>query len=478
MAKFDYDIGIIGGGAAGLTVASGAGQLGAKTLLVEREPQLGGDCLHFGCVPSKTLIRSAQIYHESKHAACYGLPKIRPGAVDFSKISARIAAVIGKIQQHDSVERFNGLGVEVQFGEARFKDEQSIELDGKRLSAAKWVIATGSSTAIPAINGLADTEIITNRELFSLAELPRSIVVLGAGAIAMEMAQSFARLGSQVTVVQRSSQVLSKEDQDMAAIVQAGLERDGVSFYLGCQIKKVSQNGAEKRVSIVTAEGEERDLVATQLLLALGRSIDPACLDLARAGVAWSATGVRVDNRLRTTQKHIFAAGDVIGGYQFTHAAGYEGGIVLTNAILRLPRRVNYRWMPWCTYTAPALASIGMNETRAHAAGLAYTIHEELFANNDRAQAEGAVAGKIKLLLNAKEKPIGVQIAGLHAAELLGEWVVGLNSGTRLATIAGAIHPYPTMAEINKRVVGGVLSKKLFSNRVRKLLKLLFRYRG
>jgi pyruvate/2-oxoglutarate dehydrogenase complex dihydrolipoamide dehydrogenase (E3) component len=478
MSRFDYDIGIIGGGAAGLTVASGASQLGAKTLLVEKEKLLGGDCLHFGCVPSKTLIKTARVYQLMKDAARYGLPSVVPGPVDFSLIAERISQVIADIQHHDSVERFNGLGVEVRFGSASFTDEHTISLAGRSLTAAKWLIATGSSPAIPVLDGLSELEYLTNRDIFSLSSLPESLIVLGAGAIAVEMAQAFSQLGAKVAVVQRGKQILSKEDQDMADGVRKSLAASGVSFHLGSTLRKAVKNGASKTIVFTDDQGAEQSISASEILVALGRSANVNGLGLEGIGIECSSQGITVDKRLRTRHKHIFAAGDVIGGYQFTHAAGYEGGVVLTNAILGLPRRVDYTWMPWCTYTSPELASIGFNEKRARAAGLDYRVWTESFAANDRAHAEGEREGCIKLLLDRRGRPLGVQILGPHAGDLLSEWVAVLNGGVKLSTLAGAIHPYPTLAEINKRVVGNIYSLKLFSDTVRKALKLIYRYQG
>lgn len=478
MSRFDYDIGIIGGGAAGLTVASGASQLGAKTLLVEKENLLGGDCLHFGCVPSKTLIKTARVYQLMKDAARYGLPTPVVEPVDFSKIATRIRQVIADIQHHDSVERFNGLGVEVRFGQAFFTDEHTISLAGNPRTAAKWLVATGSAPAIPALDGLFEAGYLTNRDIFSLSDLPESLIILGAGAIAVEMAQAFSRLGAKVTVLQRGAQILSKEDQDMADTVQRSLEESGVHFRLGCKLLKVIKTGAAKEIFYTDDQGVEQSVAGSEILVALGRTANIENLRLEDIGIQCSGRGIVVDNRLRTAQRHIFAGGDVIGGYQFTHAAGYEGGVVLTNAVLGLPRKVDYTWMPWCTYTSPEFASIGFNEKRATAAGIDYRLWTESFAANDRANAEGEREGRIKLLLDRKGKPLGVQILGPHAGELLSEWVAVLNGSVKLSTLAGAIHPYPTLAEINKRVVGNIYSPKLFSETVRKALKLIYRYQG
>ncbi len=478
MTRFDYDIGVIGGGAAGLTVASGAAQLGARTVLIEKEELLGGDCLHYGCVPSKTLIRSANVYHQMKRGEDFGLPPVHPDPVDFSLVARRIRSVIEKIQHHDSIERFTGLGVAVKFGEPRFADEHKLMLGAASLSAGKWVLATGSSAAIPPVSGLAEVSYLTNRDIFSLERLPETLVILGAGAIAVEMAQAFCRLGSKVVVIQRAEQILSKEDRDMADTVMHVLQQEGVVFHLGCTIISVSEHGLTKQVLIRRADGDEQVITGSHLLVALGRRVNTDGLGLEKAGVHHSGRGIEVDGRLRTSRKHIYAAGDVIGGYQFTHAAGYEGGIVVSNAVFNLPRATSYTWMPWCTYTAPELASIGLNEKRARAQGIEYTVHQEAFADNDRAQAEGATAGRIKLLLNKKGKPLGVQLLGHRGGDLLSEWVAVLNGNVRLSRLAGAIHPYPTLGEINKRVVGSLLSEKIFSDSVRKILRLLFRYRG
>lgn len=478
MAPFDFDIGVIGGGAAGLTVASGAAQLGAKTLLVEQDEMLGGDCLHYGCVPSKTLISSASIYHQMQRSEEFGLPPVQPGAVDFSKVSERIRSVISHIQHHDSVERFSGLGVDVRFGQPRFSDEHTIQLGGQSVSSRKWVVATGSSPAIPKVPGLDTLPYLTNRDIFSLERLPEHLIVLGAGAIAIEMAQAFNRLGSQVTVIQRGEQILSKEDRDLADEVMAALERELVTFHLGSSLLRVSEDLGGTHVTIRNQAGQEEIITGSHLLVALGRSPNNGGLGLDAAGVSYNERAIEVDNRLRTSQKHIFAAGDVIGGYQFTHAAGYEGGIVVSNAIFNLPRKTKYKWMPWCTYSSPELASIGLNEKRALAANIEYHVYEERFIDNDRAQAENETAGRIKLLLNRKDKPLGVQILGHGGGDLLAEWVAVLNGSVKLSTLAGSIHSYPTRAEINKRVVGSMLSEKIFSDRVRSVLKMLFKYRG
>ena len=478
MAVYDYDIGIIGGGAAGLTVAAGASQLGAKTLLVEREKELGGDCLHFGCVPSKTLIASARVYHLLKHSDQYGLPQVEMPPVDFRLVSERIRSVIAAIQKHDSEERFCSLGAKVEFGSPEFADEHSVRLNGRSVSAKTWVIATGSSAAVPDVSGLDRTPFITNREIFYLDRLPGSMIVLGAGPIGAEMSQAFARLGTRVTVVDMGLQILAKEDRDLADELQAQLAAEGVVFHLNCAIEAVQDLGRAREVRIRTAERQTLTLEAEVILVALGRTANVGGLGLARIGVAHDRRGIQVDPRLRTTQKHIYAAGDVKGGPRFTHAAGYEGGIVVSNAVLHLPRKANYTYLPWCTYTDPPLASIGMNVKAAKAAGIDYTVWTEEFRDNDRSLAEGEATGRIRLILDAQEKPIGVQILGHGAGDLLAEWVALLNGKVKLASLAAAVHPYPTRSEINKRVAGNFFAEKIFSDKVRKGLKFLFGFKG
>ncbi len=477
MAKFDFDIGILGGGAAGLTIASGAAQLGAKVLLIDKEDRLGGDCLHYGCVPSKTLIRTAHVWHLMKKTRRFGLPDLEMKPVDFGAVAARIQSVIGTIQKHDSEERFCSLGVKVKFGDAVFTDEHTMSLGGKAYTAKTWVIATGSSPAVPLIDGLDKTPYITNKKIFSLGRLPDSMIFFGGGPIGVEMAQAFCRLGSRVTVIERGSQILIKEDKDMADAVMQAMIDEGVTFYLDSEIIGVLDLGTEKEV--VIREGDETtSLKAEVIVVAAGREANVEGLGLEAIGIDFNKKGIRVDDRMRTNHSHIYAAGDATGMYQFTHAAGYEGGIVLSNAIFHLPRKADYTYLPWCTDTDPELSSIGMGEAAAKKKGIAHSVWTEEFRANDRSLAEGEEVGKIKMVLDERGKPLGVQIFGPRAGELLGEWVAVLNGGVKLSTLAGAVHPYPTLVEINKKVVGNYYSGKIFSDKVRRTLKFFFNLKG
>lgn len=477
MSQYDYDIAVLGGGAAGLTVVAGSAQAGAKTLLIEKEGRLGGDCLYYGCVPSKTLIRTAQVARLMKTSQNYGLPAIELPPVDFEKVAERIQSVIGRIQKHDSEERFCQLGAKVLYGDAQFIDEHAVRLNGQIYSAHTWVIATGSSPAVPPIEGIDTTDFLTNKDVFSLKKLPRSMIILGGGPIGIEFAQAFSRLGAKVYVVERLGTILGFDDEDMTSALREILEAEGVQFYLDSGVVKVNDLGNEKEV-IYKKGDETKSIRAEAIVVATGRKANLSGLGIESIGVAIERRGLKLDARLRTTQKHIYGAGDVTGAHQFTHAAGYEGGIVVSNAIFHLPRKVNYTYFPWVTYTDPELANIGMNEKAAKAAGIHYTVWTEEFRNNDRSLAEGALTGKIKMLLDDREKPIGIQILGPHAGDLISEWVAILNGNTKLSKVASSIHPYPTLGEINKRVAGAYLAPKIFSEKVRKGLRFFFHFKG
>lgn len=478
MSKYDYDLGVIGGGAAGLTAAAGAAKAGAKTILIEKEPELGGDCLHFGCVPSKTLIKTAAVYHQTRRLAAYGLPEVDPPAVDYRKVADRIQGVISRIQKHDSVERFCRLGVQVETGAPEFVDDHAVRLNGRTIAAKDWALAAGASPRLPNIEGLGPGDYLTNKDIFSLDKLPESMICIGGGPIGMEMAQAFARLGTRVTVLQRSDQILEKEDRDMADWVMTRLQSEGVGFYLGAHILRGSVLNGRKQVVFQDADGREKTVSAEAVLAAVGRAPNTGGLGLDQAGVEHTDAGVAVDDRMRTSQKHIYAAGDVTGRYFFTHAAGYEGGLVVANAVFHLPRKADYRFLPWCTYVQPELASIGLNEKAAREKGLEYQVHTSAFEDNDRAQAEGETEGRLKMIMNHKNEVVGVQILGPSAGDLLGEWAAVLGGGVKTSTLAGAVHPYPTLAEINKAVAGEFIGEKVFSETVKKVLKFFFHFKG
>ena len=480
MAAYDYDLGILGGGAAGLTAAAGAAQFGAKTILVEKAKKLGGDCLHFGCVPSKTLVRTAGVWSLARRAKEFGLPEVELPPVSLAAVMARVRSVIDTIQEHDSPERFCKLGAEVRFGSPRFVDDHTVDLDGSRLTASAWIIATGSGPSLPPVEGITDVPYWTNETVFSQTELPGHLVILGGGPVGVEMAQAFRRLGSKVTVVEVSDQVLGPEDPDIALILRNRLEAEGVTVLTGTKaIKAAVVNGSVLlRVGPSKGDGEPSTIGGDVLLVAAGRKPNVEGLELSAGGVTFSPRGVPADRRMRTNVPHIYSCGDVNGVFPFTHVAGYEAGIALSNAVLRLPRKADYSKVPWCTYTDPEVASIGLNEKRAKAAGVEYRTLETPFREVDRALAEGETGGKIKVLVTPSGQLLGCQIAGHHAGELIHEWVAAINGGVKLSTLAGAMHAYPTLAEISKKAAGSYYSGKLFGDRTKTILRFLFDLKG
>ena len=480
MPNYDYDLGIIGGGAAGLTAAAGGARFGARTILIEKSAKLGGDCLHFGCVPSKTLIRTAEVRSLMGRAKAFGLPEAPLPPVDLGAVMDRVKAVIDRIQQHDSPERFCSLGAEIRFGEPRFLDDHAVELDGKRIVAGNWIIATGSGPVVPPIEGISAVPYWTNETVFSQRTLPSRLIVLGGGPIGLEIAQAFGRLGARVTIVEFMDQILGPEDADLADILKNRLESEGVRIHTGTKAIRVERNGAAIRLTVAGAGGNGPSAVleADALFVATGRRPNIAGLALDAAGVTFTPHGVPTDPRMRTNIRHIYACGDVNGRLPFTHVAGYEAGIALTNAVLHLPRKADYDRIGWCTYTDPEVASIGLNEKRVQKAGVEYRVIEEYFDQNDRALAEEEPGGKIKLLLSPQGKFLGCQIIGRHAGELIHEWVVMMNGGVKLSTMAGAVHIYPTLSEISKRVSGRPFSEKLFGEKTKGILKFLFNFKG
>lgn len=480
MADYDFDIGVLGGGAGGLTVAAGAAQFGARTVVIEKTPKLGGDCLHYGCVPSKTLIRTAGVWAQARRSGEFGLPELDLPPVDLAAVMGRVHAVIDRIQEHDSPERFCRLGAQVRFGPPRFVDDHVVRVNEDRVSARHWVVATGSGPAVPPVEGIEEVPYWTNETVFQQRTLPDRLLVLGAGPIGLELAQAFRRLGSRVTVVEFLDQILGPEDEDVAAALQERLDAEGLEILTGTKAVHAAPAGSGVRLTVAPARGEggSRTLEADALLVATGRRPNVEGLGLDAAGVEYTPKGIATDARLRTNVKHIYAVGDVNGVLPFTHVAGYEGSIALTNAVLHLPRKADYAKVPWCTYTDPEVASVGLNEKRARQDGVEYRVLEERFADNDRALAEAEPLGKIKVLVDDKGKVLGCQIIGAHAGELIHEWIAAVNGGVKLSTLAGAVHVYPTLAEISKRAAGAYYADKLFSDTTKGILRFLFHLKG
>jgi pyruvate/2-oxoglutarate dehydrogenase complex dihydrolipoamide dehydrogenase (E3) component len=472
MASETYDICVIGGGSAGLSVAAGAAQMGARVVLVEKG-EMGGDCLNTGCVPSKALIAAAHAAHAGRAASVFGVDFPEP-KVDFARVHAHIHGTIGKIAPHDSVERFEGLGVRVIKDHARFVSDREIEAGGVRVTARRFVVATGSRASAPPIPGLSDIPYMTNESVFEMTELPRRLAVIGGGPIGIEMAQAFARLGSEVTVLERFT-ILPKDEPEAVAVVRKALLAEGVKLYENVEIAGVAKDGDAIVIS-GKHDGADVKLSMSHVLVAAGRTPNTAGLDLEKAGIDFGPKGITVDARMRTSNKRVHAIGDVAGGPQFTHVAGYHAGIVIRNALFGLPAKVDYRALPWVTYTDPELAHVGLTEAQAREAGGVVKTLSESFAHNDRALAEARNEGLIKVVIDGKGRLLGATIVGPHAGEMIGFWALAINQKVKLSALAGLILPYPTLSEISKRAVGSYFTPTIYGSRVKRLVGLVQRW--
>jgi len=463
------DLVIVGGGAGGLVVASVAAQLGLNVTLIEKEEKMGGDCLHYGCVPSKTLIQAGKVASLMRRGEEFGLPSFEP-EIDMAKINAHVQSVIDHIQPHDDPERFRDYGCEVLFGTAEFTDPHTVKVNGQNISSKRFVIATGSRPFVPPIEGLKETGFLTNIEVFSLQKLPKHLVVLGGGPIGLEMAQAFSRLGSQVTVVERLPHLLPQEDPEVADALKEKLAADGITILTDTSAERVA--GDDNKRTVYCSDNIK--LECDQILVAVGRLPNVDDLGLGRANIEYSARGIVVDRRQRTSQKHIYAVGDICGPYPFTHMAEYQAGIVISNAIFRFPKKTDYRVVPWVTYTDPELARVGLTEQQAIEKGITPTVLRFDFKDIDRALAEVETAGFTKLI-TYKGKILGATILGPHAGELIHEIVLAMQTGTKVSEISATIHAYPTLAQIHRRTVNSLYAPKLFSSRTRTVVKWINR---
>ncbi len=468
----ETDIAIIGAGSGGLSVAAGAAQMGARTVLIEAGA-MGGDCLNVGCVPSKSLIAAADAAHCFRMADRFGIAAVAP-SVDFAAVNDHVHAVIAAIAPHDSVERFEGLGVRVIRETGRFVGPDRLRAGSTEITAKRVVIATGSRPAVPPIPGLDRTPYLTNETLFGLRVLPRHLIVIGGGPIGLEMAQAHRRLGAAVTVVE-AARLLSRDDVDLVARIRDAVVADGVAVIEGTGVTEVGCGpGGTDAIRVRLADG--RDLTGSHLLVAVGRTPNIEQLDLAAGGVAATKAGVTVDDRLRTTNKQVFAIGDVAGGPQFTHVAGYHASVVIKNALFRLPAKVDYRALPRVTYTRPELAQVGLTEAEARAGGRTdLRILTWRFADNDRAQTEKATAGIAKMVATKTGRVLGAGIVGPHAGELIQVWGLMIGRKVKLGALASQITAYPTLSEVSKRAAGSFFTPGLFSERTRRIVRLLLR---
>ncbi|EDM70957.1 mercuric reductase [Roseobacter sp. AzwK-3b] len=470
MSDFKTDLLVIGAGSGGLSVAAGAVQMGADVILLEGH-KMGGDCLNYGCVPSKALIASGKAAHAQAHAAAYGVSSITP-QVDYAAAKDHVHDVIAQIAPHDSVERFEGLGVRVISDYGSFLSPTQVQAGAHRITARRIVIATGSSPLVPPIPGLESVPYETNETLFDLRERPEHLLVIGGGPIGLEIAQAHRRLGSKVTVIE-GARALGRDDPETAGVLLDALRAEGIDIAEDALAKEV--RGTAGAIEIETEDG--RLFKGTHLLVAVGRKANIDRLNLDVAGIKTSRTGIKVDAALKTTNRRVYAIGDVAGGLQFTHVAGYHAGIVIRSALFGLPAKASTTHIPWVTYTAPELAQVGLTEEQARREhGIYLEVIRFPYSQNDRAIAERKTSGLIKVMVT-RGRPVGVSIVGEQAGELINLWAFALANRLKMKHVANMVAPYPTLGELNKRAAGAYFSPKLFDNpKVKKVVGLVQRW--
>lgn len=466
------DLCIIGAGSGGLSVAAAAAALGVPVVLIEKA-RMGGDCLNAGCVPSKALIAAAKRAEAFRSSAEFGVKPQRPG-VEFYQVNDHIHRVIAAIAPNDSKERFVGLGVQVIQAEASFQDAATVVAGNFEIKARRFVIATGSMPAVPPIPGLDETPYLTNETIFEARERPKHLIVIGAGPIGLELAQAFRRLGSDVTVLE-AAQPLGNEDPECAAVVVDQLIREGVAIRSGVKIARVKRVRARVAVMLETGQGEET-IEGSDLLIATGRRPRVDGLGLDAAGIRHDASGITVDQRMRTSNKNVYAIGDVAGSVQFTHAANHHAGVVIRHALFRLPARVEVDAIPRVTFTDPELAHVGLSEDEARRRGKAIRILRWPYHENDRAQAERETTGYIKVVTDKKGNILGATIVGAAAGELITAWTLAIGQRLNIRVFAGIIVPYPTLSEIGKRAAISFFTPRLTSPWLRRVLGWLQRF--
>ncbi len=475
MTKYQYDLIVIGGGSGGLVAARLGAAFGARIALIDKE-RLGGDCLHYGCVPSKSLIHVAKIVDNARKLGELGInpPELK---VDMGKVSTRIAGIIERIGE---AEKVYVAGVDVKFGKAVFKSPHELELDGEIITSQAFIIATGSRPTVPNIEGLLEIGFLTNEQAFDLTNLPPSLLIIGGGPVGVELGQSFARLGSQVTLLQGPERILPKEEPEMSAAIAEALTRDGLRIITNAHARRVYHDAAGRKVVEIKQGDEVQSFGADEILVALGRTPNTEGLDLEAAGVLYDQNGIKVDDQLQTSAKNIHAIGDVIGGYLFTHVAAYQAGVALQNSLVPVgKRKVDYRVVPWVTFTDPEASRIGMTENEAMAQHKKIKVLHFPWHDIDRAQAEGETAGFIKLILDEKGETLyGVHLVGAHSGELLAELALAMRHNLGVSDIIATIHPYPTLSTgVQSAVFEAYLQSKTVESS-RKFLRPLLAVRG
>lgn len=478
---YDYDVVVIGGGAAGLTAAGISANFGAKTIMIEKE-KLGGDCTWTGCVPSKTLIKAASVIHQMKQGKKYGLD-ISIEDIDTSKVMKHIDEVRNEVYHDaDRPEIFEEMGIEVVSGEASFLDDRTLKITQKEgsqtsVSGKYFFICTGAKAFVPPVPGIDEVDILTNESLFEIDNLPKSLAIIGAGPIGSEMAQSFQRLGTQVTVIDMASSILTNDDPELTTILKNKLESEGVKYHLDASVKKIERSGKKIRVIFENVE-KEGFVEADQLLMATGRRANIESLNLDAAGIETYKGGIQVNEKCRTNKKHIYAAGDVTEKYQFTHMSDHMAKVAVTNALLKVPMKIDKKHVPWVTYTDPEVAQVGATEEQLNKAGITFTTYRFPFNKIDRAIMDGATEGVIKVFAKKwSGKILGASIAGAHAGEMISQYALAMKNGVSLREFADTIHPYPSYGLGARRAADQWYIKNQSETMV-KWIKRIFGYRG
>ena len=476
----DYDIIVIGGGAGGLSAAGIATNLGAKTTMIERDA-LGGDCTWTGCVPSKTLLKAAKVVHQARTASQYGLTD-QPMEVDFTGVMQHVREVRQDVyEEADVPEIFEDLDIDVRNGDAHFIDSHTVAVeheDGttEQVTGRYVIVAAGASPLVPPIDGLQDVNFLTNESLFELEEQPERLAIVGGGPIGTEMAQAFARLGTEVIVLDMADRILSNDDAELAATLRETLEDEGVEYVLGAQVEQVSQ--AEGTITVTATAGEPVTVKADALLLVTGRTANVNGLNLNAAGIEYTRKGITVDDRCRTSQNHVYAVGDVTGRYQFTHMSNHMAKVAVTNALLKAPSTIDADHVPWVTYTEPELAHVGAHAADLDEEGTSYETYHFPYDQLDRAITESETTGQIKVHATSMTGTIlGASVLGERAGELITAFTIAMRNGVTLRNIGDTIHPYPAYGEGVRRVADQWYVQKQ-SSTVTKVLQTVFGYRG
>lgn len=465
------DICVIGAGSGGLSVAAAAAAFGVDVVLIEKG-KMGGDCLNYGCVPSKALIASAKAAHHAAHSTSLGV-SVPSVDVDFQAVHDHVHGVIGAIAPHDSVERFEGLGVEVVQEAARFVDPRTVRAGDTDVRARRFVVATGSSPAVPPIPGLDTVPYLTNETVFGLTECPQHLIVVGGGPIGLELAQAYKRLGARVTVVEAQT-ALAKESPDLAAIVLARLRDEGLEILERTTVAEVSREAGAIRVAVEDGDGR-REIAGTHLLVAAGRKPNLEGLGLEEAGIAHTRAGITVGADLRTSNKKVYAIGDIAGGLQFTHVAGYHAGIVIRAILFRLPAKENRAIIPWVTFTDPEIGHVGMTEAEARTEHGHHTVRilDAPFSGNDRAQAERRTEGLVRLIVGKRGRVVGADVVGPSAGEIVNLLSLVVSKGLSVRDLAGFVSPYPSLSEAVRRAAISYYADSAKNPWVRRVVRLL-----